>query len=54
MSEIIERLAVLETQIKNLSERLDEYDDQRSWFVKTVFGILIAAVLGILIQRVGA
>lgn len=52
MSEVIERLAILETELKNLHKRMDQYDGERSWLVKTVLGVLIAAIIGIIIQRV--
>lgn len=51
--EIIERLAVLESEIKSLQTRMAKYDDERSWLVKLVLGILIAAVIGIVLNNGG-
>lgn len=51
--EIIERLAVLESKIEQLTARLEKYDDERTWLVKLVLGIIIAAVIGIVLNQGG-
>jgi hypothetical protein len=51
--DVLERLAVIEVQIKTLESRLAQYDEERAWLVKLVLGIIIAAVLGVVLSNGG-
>lgn len=48
--DVLERLAVIEVQIKTLESRLTKYDEERGWLVKLVLGLVIAAVLGLVLN----
>lgn len=52
--EIIERLATLEAEIKTVQTRLNKFDEERTWLVRVVLGIIIAAVMGLVLTNGGA
>lgn len=49
----LERLAILETQVQALTQRLERLDDERTWLIRLVLGIIIAAVIGLVMTTQG-
>jgi hypothetical protein len=47
---IQERLAVLETKVASLDLRITKMDEERGWLVKLVLGLVIAAVVGLVLN----
>ena len=47
---IQERLAILETKITSLEVRVNKMDEERGWLVKLVMGLVIAAVVGVVLN----
>ena len=46
-------LAVLDERVLSLVRRLDKMDEERTWLVRLVLGVVVAAVLGIVINKGG-
>lgn len=49
-----ERLAILETKLTALEIRINKIDEERSWIVKLVGGLVISAVVALVLNRGGA
>lgn len=48
-----ERDSKLDERIKNVEEKITEYQDDKKWLVRLVFGAIIMAVLGLVLYAGG-